>query len=257
MKKVLLFLMMIVLGHTIYAQKYQQLIDSCLICLERQDTMGLQALYPRIYTSYEEMNDEYYSISKELEEIKLSDQGLRLLYMEIRKRKGTSDSLSLKVRSYMDAMNRSHAKRAEEILNEWGWLTTDKVSEDANEGLFLMVQHCNDTVVQSLCLSMLKQLLDNHPAEKWHYAFLTDRFAMNRGDEQIYGTQKIVKDGFPYIVPLQYPDKVEDLRKEMGLPSLWEELSDEYGGKWNLDFYMNRLPNIKKVYKAYVDKHKE
>lgn len=239
----------------LHAQNYVTLIDRCVTCLEEQDTIAFNALYPSIYDAYAEEYNEFYSISKELEQIRLAVQSLRLFYLEVLKKRGTNDSLSVRVRNYVDDMDRKNAVRAEAILNEYGWLTTDKVSENANEGLFLMVQHCNNITLQSSCLSALEKLLDEYPSEKYHYAFLTDRFAMNQGKEQIYGTQKIVKNGFPYIIPLKYPDKVEELRLKMGLPSLWEELSDEYGGTWNLDFYYDHLTDIKTVYKHYRDKH--
>ena len=121
----------------------------------------------------------------------------------------------------MDKKNTVYAKS---ILLKYGWLTTDEISSEANEGLFIIVQHCADTEVQSLCLLLIDKILADHPEERWHYAFLTDRFAMNQGADQIYGTQKIIQEGYPYPIPLKYPTKVDSLRTTVGLPPFWKTI---------------------------------
>lgn len=81
---------------------------------------------------------------------------------------------------------------------------------------------------------------------------MVDRFAMNSGREQTYGTQKIIKKGFPYPIPLLFPEKVDSLRKEMELGSLWEELNDEYGGDWSLEKYQLKKDELKEVFQNYI-----
>ncbi|MCD8178601.1 MAG: hypothetical protein LUE98_14730 [Tannerellaceae bacterium] len=97
---------------------------------------------------------------------------------------------------------------------------------------------------------MLQQAVQTGKADGWHLAFLTDRILMNQGKKQIYGTQKIISDNpaKSYIVPLEYPEKVDQLRKESGLPPLAEELEEE-GMQWNLQEYLKNLPTIEKMYR--------
>jgi hypothetical protein len=51
---------------------------------------------------------------------------------------------------------------------------------------------------------------------------------------------------------LEYPDNIDDLRKELGLPPLAEDLAEE-GIHWDLDEYKKNLPVIEKMYKERYD----
>lgn len=239
----------------VYSQKkelgYQSIADSCYVYLEKQDSVSFINTISQLYEAYLKENDTYYQISQELERILLEDQSIRLLYLDARKNKMEFVEC---IRTYMNEMDKRNALYVLSVLKEHGWLTTDEVSERANEALFLIVQHCNDEGLQTLCLDMLKEKLVDYPAEKWHYAFLTDRFAMNQGKKQLYGTQKIVRKGIPYLVPLKYPEKVDSLRTEMGLSPLWDELNEEYDSDWNLERYFQNLPLIKQIYNEYCSK---
>lgn len=231
---------------------FQSLVENCCIYLERQDSLSFVKTLPQLYGAYLKENDTYYAISQELEKIQMEDQSIRLLYLNIPKNK---TNLINQIKDYMNELDKQNGQYALSVLRKHGWLTTDEISERANETLFLIVQHSNDKETQSLCLNLLKEKLPDYPAEKWHYAFLTDRFAMNQGQEQVYGTQKIIKKGIPYVIPLKFPEKVDSLRAEMGLSSLWNELNEEYDCNWNLEEYFRNLPKIKQIYKEYYNKH--
>lgn len=65
---------------------------------------------------------------------------------------------------------------------------------------------------------------------------------MNRGERQIYGTQRISKDGIDYLVPLQDAERVDSLRAGLGLEPLLEYMSDcglEQG--WSMEYYKDHL----------------
>lgn len=239
-----------------FGQSFQSLADSCYVHLEKQDSISFSKMLPQLYETYLRENDAYYPVSQELERLQMEDQSIRLLYLNVQKKQQSHANLIGKIRAYMDEIDERNSRYALSILKEYGWLTTDEVSEKANEGLFLIVQHCKDEETQSLCLRLLEEKLKDYPAERWHYAFLTDRFAMNQGREQTYGTQKIVKKGVPYVIPLKYPEKVDSLRAEMGLESLWEELNEEYGCDWSLEKYFGELEKIREIYREYCEKQK-
>ena len=102
---------------------------------------------------------------------------------------------------------------------------------------------------------LIDKKLAEHPEERWHYAFLTDRFAMNQGADQIYGTQKIIQEGYPYPIPLKYPIKVDSLRATVGLPPFWTELNEEYNSDWSLEKYLLEEKNLRKRYENYIQKN--
>lgn len=230
---------------------FQLIMDSCYVYLEKQDSISFFNILPQLYKSYLKENDTYYQISQELEKLYTEDQSIRLLYLNTPKNKV---GLIKQIRTYMNEMDKRNSLYALSVLEKYGWLTTDEISEKANDALFLIVQHSNDKETQTLCLNLLKEKLADYPTERWHYAFLTDRFAMNQGQEQIYGTQKIVKNRVPFVVPLKYPEKVDSLRAEMGLAPLWNELNEEYGSSWNLEMYFQNLSTIKQIYHEYHNK---
>lgn len=236
-------------------QNYQSLRDSCYLLLEKKDITTFEKVVPKLFDAFALENDPYYMISEELENKHQEDQSIRLLYMDAQKNRGISDKLTKTLQQLMKQIDGKNAAYAKSVLLKYGWLTTDEVSEKANEALFLIIQHCEDTEVQALCLSLLKDKLQDYPNERWHYAFLVDRFAMNQNREQTYGTQKIIKKGVPYPIPLQCPEKVDSLRKEMGLDSLWKELNDEFDCDWSLEKYLLKEKEVKDIFQNYIQKH--
>ena len=197
-------------------------------------------------------NDE--EIRIELKDIQNRDQGIRLLYQNT-----NNDSLKIAVHEYMKAVvDKNCSEKICLILDKYGWLGMDQIGSEANETLFLGIQHVDDLKVQEKYLPMLKGAVKTGKAEGWQLAFLTDRILMNQGRKQIYGTQKIVSKDLAksYIIPVEHPDKVDKLRKELGLPTLAEELAED-GMHWNLEEYKKNIPNINKMYREYTNKHRQ
>jgi hypothetical protein len=52
---------------------------------------------------------------------------------------------------------------------------------------------------------------------------------------------------------LENPEKVDELRKEIGLDPLNDDLQED-GLSWNLEDYKKDLPRIEKLYKERVEK---
>ncbi|MCC8018636.1 MAG: hypothetical protein LIO85_02525 [Rikenellaceae bacterium] len=180
-----------------------------------------------------------------LKAIQAKDQGIRLLYLN------TGDGpVKDKMHEYMHEVDAESAAEVCAILDLYGWLGPDEIGEEANETLFLAVQHVGDADIQQKYLPMLAEAAADGRAEWWHFAFLTDRTLMNRGLKQIYGTQKILsrQPGKSYIVPLEHPERVDELRASVGLDPLAEELAD-YGMEWDLGEYLRNLPDIERMYR--------
>lgn len=156
----------------------------------------------------------------------------------------------------MKDVDAKNAVLIQQIINKYGWFGKDKIGSEANQTLFLTIQHVDDLTVQTKYLPILKQAVKDGNAEPWHFAFLTDRILMNQGKNQIYGTQ-VIHYGMQksYVVPLENPEKVDDLRKEVGLDSLDNYLKEQ-GLTWNLEDYKKTLPENERLYKERFEKNK-
>lgn len=189
-------------------------------------------------------------LRKKLNKIQYEDQGIRLLLLNVQKSKGLSSPTTLLIREEMKQIDSINAIKVQQIIDEFGWLGESKISSEANQTLFLTIQHVDDLIVQEKYLPILGQAVKDGNAEAWQFAFLTDRILMNQGKYQIFGTQIIIgeKPEESYIVPLQNPEKVDELRQEVGLESLNDYLKEE-GMEWNIEKYKKNLPRILELYK--------
>lgn len=236
------------------AQNLSSIIDSCHYYLEKQDTMSFNKTYIRILDAYEKEYDaELYSIEEELKEMRIEDQSIRLLLLDASKKKQNVN----KIRRIMDDIDRRNAVRVAEIIDQYGWLSPDDIGYEANEALFLCIQHSQDSLIQNKYLPILKEAVRDGAAKGWQYAFLTDRCLMNQGQKQIYGTQRITRDGVDYLVPLQDIDKVDSLRKEIGLEPLSEYMKD-CGLKtgWSKEFYKNNIKLHESIFNSWFQSFK-
>ena len=214
------------IGH---AQTLQSLKDSCYHYLAIQDIASFNATYIQLPDALEkEMNPEVYSLVKELKEI----------------------------RQMMKRIDSKNALRVQQIIDLYGWLGSDELGEDANETLFLCIQHADDLIIQTKYLPILKKAMEEGNADGWQYAFLTDRIKMNRGEKQVYGTQTLRMNGKQFPVPIENPDKVDTLRKEIGLEPMKEYMEDT-GFDWSLENYRKELPEMEKSYRLWFEKNRQ
>lgn len=195
----------------------------------------------------EDYNNE---LRKELNKMQYEDQGIRLLLLNVRKSEGLDSPITLLIRKEMKQIDNINAIRVQQIIDEFGWLGESEIGSEANQTLFLTIQHVDDLIVQEKYLPVLEEAVKNGDAEAWQFAFLTDRILMNQGKFQVYGTQVIIgktpEDS--YIVPLQNPEEVDERRRIVGLEPLNEYLQEE-GLEWSLEKYTENLPHILELYK--------
>ncbi|MCT3762527.1 hypothetical protein HZP98_05615 [Elizabethkingia anophelis] len=194
-------------------------------------------------------------IRLKLLDVQSKDQSIRLIYQELKKTYTDDSDLVKSASEKMKKIDLESVDIVTKIIDKYGWLGKDKIGKEANETLFLGIQHIDDLVVQSKYLPAIKDAVKKGNAEPWHLAFLTDRILMNQGKKQIYGTQKIITKNpeTSYIIPLENPEKVDELRKEIGLDLLNDDMQED-GLSWNLEDYKKDLPRIEKLYKERVEK---
>ena len=122
----------------------------------------------------------------------------------------------------MKAVHEKNNARIKEIINKYGWPGFSVVGKDGSEAAWLVVQHAVlDTEFMNECLPLLKDATIQGEAAGWCLAYLQDRVLTMAGKPQIYGTQHDIDEaGMAYPLPIAEPEKVEALRKEVGLGSL-------------------------------------
>ncbi|MYT78767.1 hypothetical protein YW3DRAFT_04966 [Streptomyces sp. MnatMP-M77] len=112
-----------------------------------------------------------------------------------------------------------HGDRLNEIMEEYGWPTADLVGEEAARAAWLVAQHADRQLdVQRRALQLMRQAVSAGSAGPRELAFLHDRTLANEGGKQIYGTQIAgVKDGAPVPWPCEDPERVDELRADVGI----------------------------------------
>jgi len=128
-------------------------------------------------------------------------------------------------KEYHPRMRSIHEKnntRIKEIINAHGWPGISIVGKEGSEAAWLVVQHAVlDTAFMEKCLCLLKDAVNSNEAEGWCLAYLQDRLLTMAGKQQIYGTQHDIDDnGRAYPLPIEESEKVDQLRKELGIEPL-------------------------------------
>ncbi|THF51576.1 hypothetical protein E6C50_07375 [Flavobacterium supellecticarium] len=143
------------------------------------------------------------------------------------------DVKRLEDRKYTDSMQtemsktvRANCETIKKYYKECGYPGLKENGRDACVRFWLVVQHSDhDVIFQEKMLKALKRQLKKKNALVRNYAYLYDRVMKNKGKKQKYGTQLGRRTGGEKMHPipeLEFPDKVDELRKEMGLGTLKE-----------------------------------
>jgi len=186
-------------------------------------------------------------LQKELLAIYEDDQNIRTDFMKVYKEKGTGskpvDSIG-KIMTYKDSLN---LIKITKILDEKGWVGKDVVGSQANQTLFLVIQH-SDLKYQQKYLPMMREAVKKGNANAGSLALLEDRIALREGRKQIYGSQfainSITKKKF--ILPLEDPDNVDKRRAEVGLGPI-ADYAKKFDIVWDVEAYKKELPLLKKI----------
>ncbi|GAB4205304.1 MAG: hypothetical protein Fur0023_14020 [Bacteroidia bacterium] len=130
-----------------------------------------------------------------------------------------------KILEKIDSMNNKHYVILNRIFRTYGFLDYTKVGTVGTQNFWVLVQHQDKHIdFQKKVLKEMKIYVRQDLAPPNLYAYLYDRVRKNSGKKQLYGTQCRLKNdstGYePY--PLEKPHKVNERRKEMGLPPIEE-----------------------------------
>lgn len=129
----------------------------------------------------------------------------------------------------VDSINLIKVKK---ILNKYGWLGADVITQQGNTTLFLVIQH-SDLKTQEQYLPLLREAVKKGNATPNNLAFVEDRVAIGKGGKQIYGSQigRNKETGEFYVLPLVDPDNVNKRRAKIGLGKI-----EAYVLSWGIEW---------------------
>ncbi|RZJ53421.1 MAG: hypothetical protein EOO44_08535 [Flavobacterium sp.] len=222
-------------------------IDSDLKSLQNQKEW--EKLLARFQKKLDVLEANYDKpLQKELLTIYKEDQEIRsefmVVYKDPKSDKKKIDSLG-KIMNYKDSIN---LIKIVKILDEKGWVGPDVVGSQANQTLFLVIQHA-DIKNQQKYLPMMHEAVKKGNAKGSSLALLEDRVALRENRKQIYGSQFSMMQGKgQFVLPLEDPDNVDKRRAEVGLGPLADYLK-QWNIAWDVEAYKKELPELERISK--------
>lgn len=126
----------------------------------------------------------------------------------------------------MEAVHRAHAERLRAIIQQFGWPTEALVAADGAKAAWRIAQHSiGEPDFMRQCRKLLDEASSRGEIPRWQYAFIDDRIRVYEGRPQRFGTQLCGGPGGLRPYPLEDAAKVEDWRREVGLPPLADILA--------------------------------
>ncbi len=184
------------------------------------------------------------ALQKELLEIYSDDQDIRNLFEKEYEKYGFKSRQVDSLGQIMAEKDEKNLARIIAILDKYGWVGADEVGGQANQTLFLVIQH-SDLATQQKYLPIMREAVKNKKATGSSLALLEDRVALREGRRQTYGSQigTDSETGKNYILPLEDPDNVDKRRAMVGLGPLGDYVS-RWNIVWDAELYKKELPAL-------------
>ncbi|UTW66315.1 hypothetical protein KFE94_16945 [bacterium SCSIO 12643] len=166
---------------------------------------------------------------QQLMDLNLKDQTLRFVLPDVTKRFGAGSQEEKYFWSLIHQQDSINEKEIAQIIDRYGWLGIDRVGEEANQSLWLIIQHA-PLEVQEKYLPLLRASVDAGHSQGWHLAFLEDRVLMRNKKNQIYGTQSLYDQETKTfkIYPIEDVAHVNERREKLGMETV-EEFAEMNG----------------------------
>ncbi|NQZ78078.1 MAG: hypothetical protein HRT61_18535 [Ekhidna sp.] len=192
---------------------------------------------------YEKDFDE--ALATELENMYKLDQKYRLQVPEVEKEHGFESPEMKELVSAMKTTDTDNLARVIQILEEHGWLGPQIVGKAGNNALFHIIQHAELTI-QLKYLPMMRDAVAKDNAYPHQLALLEDRINVRQGKKQTFGSQigRNPHTGEYYVEPIRDPERVNEFRKSVGLPSLETYLS-QWNILWDVQKHKQRISETK------------
>jgi hypothetical protein len=186
---------------------------------------------PKSELLIEQPNDSI--LKEQLELIGVEDQTLRLLLPQVTEKFGRETKEYKYIWSLINRQDSICINKLTQILEKYGWLGKNRVGGNANQAIWLIIQH-SDLKTQEKYLPLLKESVANGESEGWHLAFLEDRILMSKKKKQRFGTQAVWDNELKRnkIYPIEDVKNVNYRRQELGLEPI-EKYADSNGHIFN------------------------
>ncbi len=169
------------------------------------------------------------TLKEKLELLGVKDQTLRKVLPDVTTKFGNGSAEEDYFWSLIHEQDSINEKETVRILEKYGWLSKSRIGEEANQSLWLVIQHA-PLEIQEKYLPLLRESVAKNESEGWHLAFLEDRILMRNNKDQIYGSQANWdnKLGKMKIHPIEDVENVNKRRAALGLEPI-EEFVEQNG----------------------------
>lgn len=119
----------------------------------------------------------------------------------------------------------SNTQWLKQIVDAQGWPKISQVGGRGASAAWLLTQHADqDPLFQLRALRLMEPLLQEDEVSRTSYAFLYDRIMLKLAGKQRFGTQYHCIAGAREPLPLEEPERVDELRAEMGMETIAERV---------------------------------
>ena len=150
-------------------------------------------------------------------DIGLKDQAVRADWAKVATGNVTQEE-AIEYALKMEETDNASLASVSHILDNYGWPAG--LSDAANKTIFLVIDH-SDLKTMNKYIGLFRDAVEKGYLSMNDLVTMEDRMLMNAGKPQKYGTQaySLVEDGKTviYIWPIEDPDKLDALRKSVGL----------------------------------------
>jgi len=140
----------------------------------------------------------------------------------------------------------------EDIIEKYGYPGKTLVGEPTNKSAWYVIQHSNSNSIEKY-FPIIKKAGEKNEIPMTLVAMMEDRMLMNKGLEQIYGSQgsgNLItnketgkEEWVQFIWPIKEPKKVNELRKTIGFSTTIEEYSKILG----IEYKVYTIEEINKI----------
>lgn len=180
-----------------------------------------------LYTENNKQNNIDYSLIEKVKTLIAYEGNMRTLY-EDKELVNNKDSLQY----IIDSIDRVRLVKLKRIIYRHGWPGYIKLGYEADNLLWLLVQHSDEDVpFQEYVLKLIAASVLENNTNKNSYAYLYDRVCVNTAKEQVFGTQIKSIEGEILLQPMKDAENVDIYRKSFDLPPLSayiKQLEDKY-----------------------------
>lgn len=190
-------------------------------------------------------------LKERLDSIYNKDQGIRELmdiHITTERKHEILETLGLKEDEFdnnsyglMHNYDKENIEEVKKIIDEFGYPGKTLVGEPTNKSVYYVIQH-SDFIEEYFPL--IKKAGEKDELPKTLVAMMEDRLLMQKGLCQKYGTQVYWKriinseteenEMFRFIWPVENPEKINELRKSIGINSTIEEYAERVGIEYEI-----------------------